>query len=138
MAKAPLALVKDRFGSKEALVAAVQKLATEDLWIDRVDSDKGLDSVPNRKLLRLHDVLSGVKKDFGTRAKLIDAILAKLGHAKDQDYAARLARYPTPRLASMLHGRKAATAATADKVEKPAKAAKPAQVATAKAAPTKN
>ena len=104
MSKAPLALVKDRFGSKEALVAAVQKLATEDLWIDRVDSDKGLDSVPNRKLLHLHDVLAGVKKDFGSRAKLIDAIVAGVGRTKDADYAALLARYPTPRLASMWRG----------------------------------
>ena len=98
MVKGPLALVKDRFGSKEALIAAVKKLSTEDLWIDRVDSDKGLDSVPNRKLLRLHDVLAGVKKDFGSRDKLIAAIAAGLGHAKDADYTARLVRYPTPRL----------------------------------------
>lgn len=116
MPKAPLALVKDRFGSKEALVAAVQKLATEDLWVDRVDADKGLDSVPNRKLLHLHDVLAGVKKDFGSRAKLIAAIVAGLGRTKDADYAARLARYPTPRLVSMWRGvdrKKRATAAAA-------------------------
>ena len=104
MPKGPLALVKDRFGSKEALVAAVQKLATADLWIDRVDADKGLDSVPNRKLLRLHDVLASVKKDFGSRAKLIDAITAACKRAKDTDYAARLARYPTPRLVDMWRG----------------------------------
>lgn len=129
MSKAPLALVKDRFGSKEALVAAVQKLATEDLWIDRLDTDKGLDSVSNKKLLHLHDILANVKKDFGTRAKLIEAVAAGLGHARDADYATRLARYATPRLAGMVPrvkkaaADKPATTGKAAKTDKPAKAA---------------
>jgi hypothetical protein len=33
MKKTPVSLVKERFESKEKLVAAVQKLATQDLWI---------------------------------------------------------------------------------------------------------
>ena len=53
MKKPPLRLVKDSFQSKDKLVEAVQKLATQDLWIDRVSSAKGLGRVANGKLIRL-------------------------------------------------------------------------------------
>ena len=98
MPKSPLAAVKDRFGSKQALIEAVQKLMSDKLWIDRLDTDKGLDAVSNKKLLHLHDVLARLQKDLGSRAKLIEAIAQGLRHAKDAGYIAILERYPTPRL----------------------------------------
>jgi hypothetical protein len=42
MSATPLSVVKERFQSKEKLVAAVEKLATEDLWLGRVNAVKGL------------------------------------------------------------------------------------------------
>ena len=97
----PLATVKDRFESKDKLVAAVEELATDDLWIARLNSDrggdKGLKHVSNAKLLRLHSILSEVKEQFGTRAKLIDAI-CEAENRKDEGYKDRLGRWPTPRL----------------------------------------
>lgn len=96
--KSPLALVKERFTDKDGLIKALKELATEDLWIDRLDQDKGLDSVSNKKLLRLHAVLSDVKKQFGTRAKLVDAILTQEKRNKDEGYKTRLSRLNTPRL----------------------------------------
>jgi hypothetical protein len=98
MPKSPLQDVKDRFKDKAALVKAVEALASKDLWIDRVNADKGLDSVSNRKLLHLHDVLSQVKEQFGSRAKLIDAIASAQQRDKDGDYKSSLERHPTPRL----------------------------------------
>ncbi len=98
MKKTPLSVVKERFESKEKLVEAVQKLATEELWLDRVNDDKGLERVSNQKLLRLHDVLSTVKKDFGSRAKLVGKILEIEKRTKDEGYKTRLERFPTPRL----------------------------------------
>ena len=57
--KSPLALVKDRFSNKEGLVAAVNALATDDLWNGRrLSEDKGLDHVSNKKLLHLHVTLA--------------------------------------------------------------------------------
>ena len=53
MKKTPVALAKERFTSKEKLIDAVQKLATDDLWLDRVNKVKGLAKVSNAKLLRL-------------------------------------------------------------------------------------
>jgi hypothetical protein len=98
MNKSPLNIVKERFQDKEGLLKAVKELATEELWADRVDNDKGLDCVSNKKLLRLHTTLSAVKKEFGNRAKLVDAILTQEKRSKDDGYKARLVRFSTPRL----------------------------------------
>ena len=102
MLKSPLAIVAERFKNKAALIDAVKALATDDLWIDRVNDDKGLPRISNRKLIHLHDVLSQVKKDFGSRKKLIDAILASDKRDKDAGYRARLEKQSTPTLVAML------------------------------------
>jgi hypothetical protein len=100
--KSPLAIVKDKFGDKTKLVEAVKALATEDLWIGRTSADRGhdrgLEHVSNAKLLRLHAVLSQVKETFGTRAKLIDEVLAVENRSKDAGLRKRLEAYPVPRL----------------------------------------
>jgi hypothetical protein len=98
MKKTPVKAVQEKFSSKAALVAAVQELATSDLWLDRVSKTKGLARVSNAKLLRLHEILTSVKKQFGSRAKLIDAILSAEKRVKDTGYKTRLEKYPLPRL----------------------------------------
>ena len=103
MAKSPLQILKARFKDKAALVSAVQGLMTSDLWVDRLNGDKGLDSVSNKKLLHLHDVLSEVKTKFGSRAKLIDAVAAQDKRSGDPDYKKGLERASTPRLLELLH-----------------------------------
>jgi hypothetical protein len=97
MSKSPLAQVKDRFTDKAGLVKAVKALATGDLFIDRVNADTGLEHISNAKLLHLHDTLTAVKKEHGSRAKLIDAIL-KAEKRKDEGYKTRLEKLSTPRL----------------------------------------
>ncbi|GAB4215001.1 MAG: hypothetical protein OHK0013_40170 [Sandaracinaceae bacterium] len=98
MKSSPLAQVKERFTDKAGLVKAIEALATEDLWLNRVSEDKGLSCVSNRKLLHLHAVLSEVKSKYGSRAALIDAILKAKKREKDTGYRARLEKWPTPRL----------------------------------------
>jgi hypothetical protein len=98
VAKAPIAVVKERFGSKDKLVKAVRDLADKSLFVEQLSEDKGLDHVSNQKLLRLHDVLSAVKEKFGSRDKLVAAILGQRKRDKDEGLKARLDRYPTPRL----------------------------------------
>jgi hypothetical protein len=102
MAKSPLALVKDKFGEKKKLVEAVTALATEELWLGRTSADrggdKGLARISNTKLLKLHATLSAVKEKFGTRAKLIEAILEAEKRTKDAGYKSRLEAHPVPRL----------------------------------------
>ena len=97
MKASPLTQVKDRFGSKEQLIDAVRALASDDIFLDRVNEDKGLDRVSNKKLLHLHAVLTDVKERFGTREALITAI-CDLENRKDAGYKDRLERWPTPRL----------------------------------------
>jgi len=142
MKKTPVSQVKERFESKDKLVAAVQKLATADLWSDRVNSAKGLGRVSNAKLVRLHDTLTDAKKRFGSRDKLIGSIVELNKRVKDKGFAAKLAAYPLPQLldlhaAATRASKRAEVAAKAkpakaEKVAKPKAAAKPAAAAAAK------
>jgi hypothetical protein len=103
MSKSPLSIVKERFGddpkkAKEKLVAAVKKAADKDLWLDRLNEEKGLRHVSNRKLLHLEQVLEAVSKAVGSRDKLIGEIAKLQGRAKDEDYKTRLGEESTPSL----------------------------------------
>jgi hypothetical protein len=133
-ANEPLARVKEQFGDKAKLVASLEKLTTEDLWVSRTNKDKGLEHVSNAKLLRLHAVFSEVKEKFGTRDKLIEAILELEKRTKDAGWRQRLASWPVPRLYDAYK----AAAKRARAADPAAKAAAPkpkAPKAEAKAAP---
>jgi hypothetical protein len=140
MKKSPVAVVKDKFQSKDKLVEAVQKLATSDLWLDRVNGEKGLAKVSNQKLLKLHTVLTDAQKRFGSRDKLISAILELNKRTKDAGYTARIKKFPLPQLldlhaASERASKKVAATAKAKAAPKAAKAEKkPAAVKKAPAA----
>jgi hypothetical protein len=136
----PLAVVKEKFGDKSKLVAEVEKFTKDDdLWVSRTNADKGLNHVSNAKLVKLHRTFSEVKEKFGTRAKLIDAILEVEKRTKDEGYKTRLGKFPVPRLYDLYKSaaRRAgvvAKAASGEKKPKPAKkaAAAPKKTATAK------
>lgn len=130
----PLAAVKDKFGEKSKLVAELEKFTKdEDLWVSRTNKDKGLAHVSNAKLLKLHRTFSEVKEKFGTRAKLIDAILEVQKRTKDEGYKARLTAFPVPRLYDLYKSASKATSAAT----KPAAERKAAKKAAATAAKTK-
>jgi hypothetical protein len=131
--KSPLALVKEKFGDKAKLVEAVEKFTGDDLWVARTNKDKGLAHVSNAKLLRLLATFTEVKDKFGTREKLIDAVLELEKRTKDAGLRQRLSAWPVPRLYDTYKSiakRAGATAAEG----KPAKAseAKPAKAKPAK------
>jgi hypothetical protein len=83
--------------------------------------------VSNAKLLRLHATFTVVKEKFGTREKLIDAILDLEKRSKDAGLRQRLSAWPVPRLFDTYKSaakRHAASAkATAAKTAPPVKAA---------------
>jgi hypothetical protein len=135
MTTTPATVMKKRFQTKEQLVEAVQKLATKDLWLDRVNEAKGLGRVSNQKLLKLHDILTRVKSEFGSRDKLIGAILTLEKRVKDAGYKTRLERYSLPRLID-LHQAAARRAKRAEAKAKSAPA-KPAKKAAKKPAAKK-
>jgi hypothetical protein len=112
-AKSPLALVKEKFGDKDKLVEAVKAFINDDLWVKRTAADRGkergIEYVSNAKLLRLHATFSEVKEKFGTRAKLVDALLDLEKRAKDAGYKKRLEEYPVPRLLDLYKAAKRAS-----------------------------
>lgn len=99
MKKTPLAEIKERFGSKEALVKELKSLFDKgDLFENRLNPDSGLTHVANAKLLKLHDVATEVKERFTTRARLIDDLLKTMKREKDEGLRSRFERWGLPRL----------------------------------------
>ena len=144
--KTPLSIMKEQFGEKSKLVEALEKLTGDALWVSRTNKDKGLAHVSNAKLLRLHATFTAVKEKFGTREKLIDAILEIEKRTKDAGFKQRLLEWPVPRLfdayksASKRHApAKPAATKTAPKAAAPVKvvAKKAAAKKTASKKPTK-
>jgi len=126
-AKSPLARMKEKFGDKAKLVQSLEKLIGEELWVARTNKDKGLAHVSNSKLMRLHAVFSEVKEKFGTRERLIDAILDLEKRAKDTGLRERLRAWPVPRLYDTFRS-------TSKRVGGPATAGAPAKAMPARAA----
>ena len=122
MKTSPIQQVKANFGEKAKLVSAVQALATESLWLDRVNKDKGLAKVSNTKLLRLHAALTRAKDQFGSREALIGAVLTLGKRSKDEGYKARLASFPVPRLLDLHDSLNKKSAPPAPKAEAKRKA----------------
>ncbi|HEY2518081.1 MAG TPA: hypothetical protein VGI39_44730 [Polyangiaceae bacterium] len=140
MAKSPLAIMKDKFGDKKKLVAAVEAFTTDDLWVSRTNKDKGLAHVSNAKLIRLLTTFTAVKEKFGTRAKLIEAILEVEKRVKDDGYRKHLSEHPVPRLWDLYKSAAKRNAPAAPRVPRKAavKGAAPAKkTAAKKAAPAK-
>lgn len=99
MKRSPLQQLKQAsFESKAGLVEAVKKLAEGDMSLERLHQGKGLDCVSNRKLLRLHAILTQVKANFGGRRQLVEAICKAEQRTSDENYQASLRHLPLPRL----------------------------------------
>jgi hypothetical protein len=137
VAKSPLEQVKEKFGDKSKLVAAIRQLSGEELWLTRGKEGKGLDHVSNAKLLKLHSTFSLVKEGFGTRAKLVSAVAELEGRGKDEGYNKRLSAWPVPRLYDHFKSTKRRLDAAKKAAEAKAAPAKPAAAKATKAAPAK-
>ena len=98
MKKTPSQSVKDRFGEKKKLVDALQQFVKADLWVARENKEKGLARISNAKLIRLFDTFTAVQSKWGTRAKLIDAIVDAEGRQHEKGFRDRLDTWPVPRL----------------------------------------
>lgn len=145
MAKSPSQIVKDKFGDKAKLVDAVKQFVNDDLWVGRENKDKGLARVSNAKLLRLLDTFTAVKAKWGTRGKLIDAVVEASGRTKDAGFRAGIENWPVPRLFDAYKsltkkagaGEKKAKKAAAPKAAAPAKPAEKKPAAKKAAEPKK-
>lgn len=132
----PLARVKKDFGDKKKLIEALQALAGEDLWLGRTSKDrgqgKGLNVVSNAKLLKLYATFKAAKEKFGSRSKLIDAIVEVEKRTKDEGFRKRIDAYPVPRLFDLWKSaQKRTSAKAAAKPTAAARSQKPAAPKTA-------
>lgn len=104
--KSPLQQVKEKFGSKQALVDALLGLPSKliDHATDGQDKDafrKKLFAVANAKLLRMHALYKDVQNEFGSKEKMVDKILTLKNRLKDKDYRSSLLQKTSARLYDM-------------------------------------
>lgn len=113
MKASPLKNVIERFGdanetnktearkaAKEALVKELRALVKKGDLLEEDFSEKGLERVSNRKLIKLLDVAKSVQDEFGTRAGLIDRLIDVEKRTKDAGYREHLERHSLPTLYS--------------------------------------
>lgn len=101
MKKTPLQLVKDEFGSKEALASKLLPLLERPEDEDKDEFERRVRTASNKKLLRLWTAEAAVKDQFGSKDKLIEAIVKAKFLGANPDYAARIAKYTKTRLLDM-------------------------------------
>jgi len=94
----PLQTIKRDFNSKkdlvDKLVGAVERFEDEDDAAFR----SRLMSVSNKKLLRLHATSQRVASEFGTKEKLVDAIVTLKFSKSNDDFKTKLMGYRIGRL----------------------------------------
>ena len=87
-------MIKEQFGSKEKMVETLTKFSQK--IFDHVEGEdkeslqKRLSKASNRTLLKLHKLGKNVEAKWGSKEKLVDDLLVKLGRAKDKDYRSKL------------------------------------------------
>ena len=91
MRLSPLAEVKEKFGSRDELIKIVKGEIERPEGMSDDDFDAKVRTISNRKLLKLHAAHEDVTKRFGSKAGLVDAIIAIVNKGKvDQVYRASL------------------------------------------------
>ena len=96
-ARHPKGRVTDKHSGKEALAKALAPaLATESENSDSI-ADR-LKTASNMQLLRLQKVVSLVTDKWGSREKLIQAILTAGKQQKDKDFVTKLSSFSLPQL----------------------------------------
>jgi hypothetical protein len=97
VARGPLARVAALHGSKDKLIEKLAPgLAGEGTDEDTVKAR--LKKASNQQLLRLAGVVEAVTKAYGSRDKLVAALVKALGKAKDKDFVTRLGGFSLPKL----------------------------------------
>jgi hypothetical protein len=89
--QSPLAVVREQFKTKEALVDRLMAVV-EAGGAAKEDLKARFLAASNKKLLRLLQVASDVKSQFGSSEKLAQAAAEAVGKAKDKAYVQKLAQ----------------------------------------------
>jgi hypothetical protein len=97
MTTTPFQKVQQLHGGKEQLVDKITDVL-ERGEESKEDLKKRLQSSSNTKLLRLLETATELKDRFGSKEKLVAAILDKLGRRQDADYRTKLLAWSPGRL----------------------------------------
>ncbi len=96
--KTPLQEVKERFGSKEELAKQLLAVAERPEGIEDDEFERILTTSSNKQLLRLHTVTETVKKRFGSKEALVDAIVDRTFPKGNPPYRTKLLGLKNARL----------------------------------------
>jgi hypothetical protein len=97
VAGGPFARMKALYGTKDKLVEKIAGSLATDGEDEGALKDRLL-KASNAQLLKLAAVAEQVKKTYGSRDKLVDALVKALNRAKDQPFVAKLGTFSLPRL----------------------------------------
>ncbi len=97
--QSPLEIVKDNHGSKAELAKKVFELLDHPEDEDDVhDLEYNVQTMSNRKLLRLWNAYQVMENTFGSKAEMVDAIVAAKFPNGNEDYAEKIADFTVPKL----------------------------------------
>ncbi|GAB4294377.1 MAG: hypothetical protein Kow0090_09070 [Myxococcota bacterium] len=94
----PRETVAEKFGSKESLAKKLSDRIGRPEGVTEADFVRRLKRQKNSKLLRLYRIAEVVEKEFGSKEKLVEAILQTHGHTNDGDFKKKLMTYSISRL----------------------------------------
>lgn len=94
----PMQEVKERFGSKEELANQLIPLLERPEDLDQDEFELSIRTASNRQLLRLHAVQETVKRRFGSKQSLVDAIVTQDFPKGNEPYRAKLLKLRSTRL----------------------------------------
>lgn len=100
MAKAPLQIVKEKYGSKEKLVQAAAKVLEPAQGEPADEFEARLKFVSNAKLLHLVEVAERVEK-LGGKAAMAQAVADMREQGKDKDFVRKLSEGSMSQLLDM-------------------------------------
>ena len=97
--QSPFQIVKDEHGSKAELAKKVYDLLDHPEDTDEAhELEARVQTMSNRKLLRMWNAYQVLDSNFGSKEELIDAVTKARFPGGNEDYAAKLGTFTVPRL----------------------------------------
>ncbi|MBN1944074.1 MAG: hypothetical protein JW797_00305 [Bradymonadales bacterium] len=94
----PVQVVRQRFGSKAELSKLLLPLVDRDDGMEEAEFERRIKTASNRQLLRMYQVTQKIKRRFGSKEGLVDAIVRIKFPNGNADYRAKLLRQRQTRL----------------------------------------
>lgn len=96
--KSPLQQVRDEFGSKAKLAEKVLGILEADENEDADDFKHRIETMSNRKLLRLHRAHERVQSEYGSKDALVEKIVLARFSGGNEDYQRKISGFTLPKL----------------------------------------